>query len=322
MGTEPPADRDTRPDDRASVYVAHDEGSVTTDIERPTSEVTNAGRYRLVVPLLDVEGDDTDVERLLATAATLAREHDGELIVTDVVVFPDQTPLEGARESDRTERARAEVEDLARVVERRTGVPVEGTVRLAHSETAAVLGAVEAGCDAVLLGVRNEPSQRRRLLLGDTVEKVVARADCDVFVERFETESSTGDPDSTESEIRRVLLAASGGPHSGLAAETARAIARSVGARVDVLHGVRNETSDEEHETATAVVEAAARVLDDVSGEREVIRTTDVETAIVERSADYDVTVLGADLRSAAPDEIVDAGVDLTVMGGEIVHSR
>ena len=35
-----------------------------------------------------------------------------------------------------------------------------------------------------------------------------------------------------------------------------------------------------------------------------------------------DVTVLGADLRSVAPDEVADVGVDLTVMGGEIVHSR
>ncbi len=35
-----------------------------------------------------------------------------------------------------------------------------------------------------------------------------------------------------------------------------------------------------------------------------------------------DVTVLGADLRSVVPNEIAEVGVDLTVMGGEITHSR
>lgn len=35
-----------------------------------------------------------------------------------------------------------------------------------------------------------------------------------------------------------------------------------------------------------------------------------------------DVTVLGADLRSVAADEIAGAGVDLTVTGGEVVHLR
>ena len=35
-----------------------------------------------------------------------------------------------------------------------------------------------------------------------------------------------------------------------------------------------------------------------------------------------DVTVLGTDLRSVAADEIERVSVDLTVLGGEVVHSR
>lgn len=289
MGIEPHDHRETRPGERTSVYVTHDDGqSGVTDAERAGDA---ARRYRLVVPVLDIDTDDyeADVERLLGTARAIAGEHDGTLVVTNVVVYPDQTPLERARADERTERARSEAERLAGLVGE-DGSAV-GNVRLAHSETTAVLGAIEDG-DAVLLGVRGEATQRRRLLLGDTVEKVVARAECDVFVQRFGDEPSADELGTSERAIHRVLLAAGGGPHSGLAAETARAIARPTDARVDVVHGVPEDGSADDR--ATAILEAATHVLGDASGETELLRTDDPAGTIIERSAEYDLTVLGA----------------------------
>lgn len=254
------------------------------------SEVdTVSGSYRLLVPVLG-ESTVEETERLVRTATIIARDREGEVLVVSFATLPEQTPLGQLTIEDPPVReAHDTVERVLRATAA-TGVPAKGIVCLTHREAQSVLDmTAKYECDGVLLAVNPDRSQRRRLLTGSAIEKVLARANADVFVEK---------PGPMSPLIDRILLAASGGPHSGLAAETARALARVGSARVDVLHVLGAEPTDDERRGAERVLDAATYVLDDVARvETEVVHAENVAEAIIERSGAYDVTVLGAPTR-------------------------
>ncbi|EMA37936.1 cationic amino acid transporter [Halococcus hamelinensis 100A6] len=244
------------------------------------------GRYRLLLPVAG-ETMPADAERRLRTATAIARERDGGLVVCSIVNFARQTPLDAvAADEPKLVAARETAERFVETVER-TGVPVTGRVHLTHRESDSVLNAVEAyECDGVSLAIRGGQSQRRRLLTGDVAERVVARAECEVFVEKQAAD---------ETPVETVLLAVSGGPHSGLAAQAARALALDTDARIDAIHFMPEDASDEDHEEGTRIVEAAERALADVERvEATVEAVENVGETIISRSDAYDLTVLGS----------------------------
>ena len=129
-------------------------------------------------------------------------------------------------------------------------------------------------------------SQRRRLLGGDAVEMIVSRAETDVF---------TGKVGANDPPTERILLAVSGGPHSGLATETARAIALTSDARIDIMHFLSENSTDDERNNGKDILRAAERLLDDVDRvNTDLVGTETVAAEIIARSEEYDVTVLGA----------------------------
>ena len=167
------------------------------------------------------------------------------------------------------------------------GAPATGHIHLSHQESPSVLDAVEKyDCDGVLLTVEAGRSQRRRLLSGDATEKVAARAECDVFVEKQAAEDTP---------IQQILLAVSGGPHSELAAKTARAVASGVDARIEVIHFLGQNATQAEQENGEQIIETAERALfDNRQVETKLERTDHIAEAIIDRSDEYDVTVLGS----------------------------
>jgi nucleotide-binding universal stress UspA family protein len=242
-------------------------------------------QYRLLVPV-SAEVTRADTERRLRTAAAIARERGGGLVVGHITTLARQTPLDAVSVDDpilveARETAAAFVEFATEM-----DVPVMGRVHLTHEMSGSVLDAVEKyDCDGVSLAIRAGRSQRRRLLSGATVEKVVARAECEVFVEKQAAD---------ETPIRRVLLAVSGGPHSGLAAQTARALAVDADATVDVVHFLGEDTPDK-REDGESIIEAAERSLFGVERvETELGSAENVAESIIARSDEYDVTVLGS----------------------------
>lgn len=228
-----------------------------------------------------------DAEHRLRTAATIARERGGGLVVCAIAGFARQTPLDAVKSDEPTVVAARETAE--RLVEHAAGfgVPATGRVHLTHEESDSVLNAIEAyDCDGVALTVQPGESQRRRLLTGDTVERVVARAECEVFVEK-----QTAD----ETPVGTILLAVSGGPHSGLAAGAAHALALDTGASIDAVHFRDTDASDEEREEEARILDAAERALAGVERVEVGFETADdVAEAIVRRSNDYDLTVLGS----------------------------
>ena len=244
------------------------------------------GQYRLLVPAF-IEDTPEDTERRLRTAAAIARERGGGLMIACIARFARQTPLDAIpSDNPALDEARDTTAAYVETAEK-TGVPAEGHIYVTHRESPSVLDAVEKyDCNGVLLTVEAGHSQRRRLLGGDTTEKVAARAECDVFVEKQATEDTP---------IQQILLAVSSGPHSEIAARTARAIANDVDGQVDIVHFLDQDATPAEQDDGEQIIETAKRDLfDDGQAETTLERTEHVAEAIIDRSDEYDVTVLGS----------------------------
>lgn len=242
--------------------------------------------YRIAVPILE-EAEVNDVERVLRTGEAIARDRNGELLILCLVTVPEQTPLELIKSDEKfASEARATTEQLTRSVAT-TNVPVHGVVCLTHKEPHAIVQMTERyACDAVLMNIESGGSQRRRLLKGDTVEKVTARAKCDVFVEKFGERSEPA---------KHIFVPVSGGPNSGLATEITRALARAAGAHVDVIHFLHEDVSDDQRAEAEQMLQGAAHILNDLPHiDTSIIETDNTAKEIISRSDEYDVTVFGA----------------------------
>jgi nucleotide-binding universal stress UspA family protein len=236
---------------------------------------------RVLVPVANPETADA----LLDTAIDLAADG-GELVVLCVVTIPSQLPLSGVEELSEAERdrllgdAREIVADCRRRAEA-AGVPVTAQVRIGREVARGILGAIEESePDVALLGWRGRP-RRRDVVLGSHVDRVVRDAGCDVLVKRIEPR--TGEVDS-------ILVPTGGGPHATFAAEVAGTLARRHGASVHAVTVAELGSSDPEGALADAV--GAFAGVETVH--QRVIEADDVIGAIVEESANHDLTVVGA----------------------------
>ena len=272
----------------------HSKDGGTTDSggasKRAISDVPNEtlpeGAYRLLVPIPEDLASE-EAEQLLETAATVARGRDAGLLIASLATVARQTPLSGlsADEEVLTE-ARASTEQVLAIAAE-LDVPAAGVVRLTHQESSAILDLVDDhDCDGIFMLIDPESSQRQRLLSGDTVETVVSRAECEVFVVKQPRGPTP---------LNSLLLTVSGGPHSGLAAEIARAIALQAEADVHVVHFINTDPTEADREEAQTILQAAERVLEDVPClTAETIETGDIAEEIISRSNEHDLTVLGA----------------------------
>jgi APA family basic amino acid/polyamine antiporter len=272
----------------------------TEEIERETptavAERNPSGHdrdYQIVVPIANPD----HVEQLMRTAVDLARDRDGEVLVLSVVDLPEQTPLSEGRQYVNGKR---EVLNRAMALADGSGgtldtdesaepagaadVPVSGTVRIAHHVDEAVLHTIEQyESDAVLMGWGGWRARRREVVLGSIVDTVVTEASCDVLVERIDTDAART--------VESILLPTAGGPHADLAGEVARAIARTTEAHIELLRVVAPEDDRVDAETA---LEDTLADFEDIDAESTVVENDDVVDAITERSADHDLTVIGA----------------------------
>ena len=244
-----------------------------------TEHHTSDREHLVLVPIANPE----NAEQLMRTAVDVAADRDGEILAMSAVVVPEQTPLDEGRQLEGDER---EVLREAMAVAEEAGVPVSGTIRISHHPEEAILNtARQYGADTILMGWGGRPPRRRDIVVGSTVDEVVADADIDVLVEKIDRSGG----------IESIVIPTAGGPHAGLAAETARAIAHSEGASVDVVHVVPPDADEAERAEADDVIAETATVLDDVDDvTTRMIEGEDVVDRLTEASEDYDLTVIGA----------------------------
>jgi amino acid transporter len=251
--------------------------------ETPTAlaEYTSSGEgYQVVVPI----ANPRNVEQLMRTATTLAAANDGEVLVMSVVTVPEQTPLSRGRE--RTDEKRA-VLNRAMALARERGVPVSGTIRIGHHPATAILNTiVQHDSDAVVLGWKGRRTHRRDVVLGSNVDRIVADAGCDVYVERIGM--------GADGEVDSILLPTAGGPHAALAIETAVAIARETGATLHPAYVLPPDATAETREYADELLETVLEPVEGVAIDPLLLEDDDVVTALVTESDNHDLVIIGA----------------------------
>ncbi|WP_273836844.1 amino acid permease [Halococcus sp. PRR34] len=255
------------------------------EIERETptavAEHNPSGRerdFQIVVPI----ANPNNADQLMATAADIARDRDGEILVLSVVDMPDQTPLSAGQQY--TDEKREILNRAMTLTDGGEDVPVSGTIRISHQVERAILNTVEQyNSDAVLIGWGGWRARRREVVLGSVVDTVVTEADCDVLVERIESD--------TPKTIESILLPTAGGPHAEYAGEIARSIARATGAQIELFRVVAPDDNGKE---AEAVLDDALAAFEEADVNATIAENDDVVDAITTRSADHDLTVIGA----------------------------
>ncbi|ELZ32450.1 cationic amino acid transporter [Halogeometricum pallidum JCM 14848] len=252
--------------------------------ETPTvieeSEPTTA-ENEILVPI----GHTDNVKQLMRTAIDIAKENDGVLRVMSVVTVPQQTPPSEGRKYVDEER---EVVNEAMKVAHDADVPVNGTVRVGHKVSNAILNTVDQyDSEMVLMGWEGQrKSQRRDIVLGSVVDTVATDADADVLVERI-------GPDAT-GEADDILLPVAGGEHSKFAAGLADDIGDQHGSHIDIVHVVDPGASDTDRKEAQKILDEAAAEIDDLSVDTEILEGDSVVDTINAQTGGYDIVMVGA----------------------------
>jgi len=259
----------------ASSFVAHTDARCG-DVRQASGRLGGD----LLVPLLTT--DVSAVTDQLRVAVSLARTSHASLHV----VSPLAGDKQGPAETDTTDDVERDL--LAWATEH---VPEDGREWDGLGYTRSLLGNIRARLRATDVETLVVPggaavSRFRRGL----VERVADRAECNVI---------TVNGRHGFEEVPSILLAVADGPHSTLATDLATRIATDCDAWIDVLHVVDEDATDDRRERATERVEAAARRIDrPESTTTWVLEAGDVADAIVEQSAYYGLTVVGAPTKS------------------------
>lgn len=234
------------------------------------------------------------VEQLVRTAGDLARAGNHTVRLVTVVVKPYESPF-GVFDDETIRRDfSGDSQELLDRAEVPDGITVERDIVVARSVSRGLLAAVEnTDPQALVVGWRGA-ADRGDALLGSTIDTLVERVPCDLYVERVGREA-----DGVES----VLLPVAGGPHVEPAAAAASAIAAYNDARVVVL-SVATPDDDLSEERASEFAAAAERSIGTAPGpdppvDTEVTHSADVATAIADAAADHDVVVVGATRQGA-----------------------
>ncbi|MFC4552703.1 MULTISPECIES: universal stress protein [Halorussus] len=233
----------------------------------------------VLVPLLVSEA--SAVTDQLRVAASLARTTGGSLTAVDPVAVSGRTPVEQCREPT-PENESALIEwAVERVSNASSGTDARFACARGFVDDVSAAAAT-ADVDALVV-----PGDRAGgLLRGSFAERLAQAVDCDVV--------TVNGPSGYEG-VPSILLAVSGGPHSGVATDVARRVAADCDAWVDVLRVVEENASERERREAEELVESAYRRLDrPESTSKWILEAEDATEAIVEQSAYYGLTVIGA----------------------------
>jgi uncharacterized hydrophobic protein (TIGR00271 family) len=256
-------------------YIEAQEG--ITVFKPPPEERAEVG-YRVLVPIANPATAGT----LLHLAGVLARQQAGEVLALQVVVVPDQVPLE---EGHRRARAGRALLERAMTQANEEGFAIQPMTRVAHSVTQGILDtAREEKVDLILVGWRGY-TRSFGASMGPIIDDVMRDAPCDVLVARGREWE----------QVNRILVPTAGGPHALIAAQLAMLLSKTYGSQVTVLYVQLGRATPEQVEENRQVV---AQTLADLEfsrpPEQKVIIADSVVEGIVEEAEGYDLVLLGA----------------------------
>jgi len=312
-------------------------------------EVIHHPDYSVVVPVVsDLFNSNTGVNarRFVQTAIALADDNDGQVVLLGIAVVDDETALEQIREYAKSddegggeEQLLPEVvterqSQLAQVANVAEGInqdlPVRAVVRVVTDTTQGILAALGGGSETAVVLLRGTGFEEGWLLGTNTIDTVVDEAACDVFVENVgvpegspalyvpDVEGHTVAPlaESDAGTIDSILLPVGTGPHSAIAAEAARAVARTLDAMVTVLHVIDPNASGKERSDATDLLTFAEYILGpDVQSETELREASDPTDIIIEEAQNHDFTSIGSPEQKFRLRDLVFKPVQETLVG-------
>jgi len=245
--------------------------------------------------------DPEHVEQLVRTASDLARTHDGGVRIVSVVVKSHDSPF--GVFSDET-IIREYSGDRQALLDRASAVapedvPVDAGILVARSVEDGLLRAVaEMDPAALLIGWRGGQRRRSDAVLGSSVDVLLRRAACDVYVERI---------GRIADRVETVLLPVAGGPHVRPAAAMAKAVAASNDASVTVLAVATPESG---RDPASEWAAGGRAAVESASGPSVAVETTvreadDPAAALAAAADDHDLVVFGATRRGTLQARLV-----------------
>lgn len=162
----------------------------------------------------------------------------------------------------------------------------EGTTGLPGGTASVVVDAV-ADNDVDALVVEDNGSGGR--LRGSTAARIARRVDCHAL--------RVGENNATPS-VASVLVPVSRGPHAAAAVATAAAVAAENDAWIELLHVLEDDDPSTRTTAKVLLERLEASVAGDVEVQTWLLEEGAVRESIVEQTAHYDVTILGASERS------------------------
>ncbi len=244
--------------------------------------------------LVGISQTDT-VERLLPTAIDIARDRSCGIMLRHVVRVPPQLPLTSGDEV--IDEEDEEILELATAHVEEASIPVDASIRYARSVANGIVSvAEERDVDLILMGWHGRPP-RRDIILGSYLDEVLRKTPCDVLVKRLTS--------SRPEKISSVLVAVAPGGHNELAVDLGGSIARCHDADMTLAHVVDPETAKTTHDEVTTLLDTAGARLDAVEVSTQVFEHEDIAEALIDATAEFDVTLLGATEQSVIRRKLV-----------------
>jgi len=253
-----------------------EQGPQIIELEQP-APAEEKERFRVIVPL---SNPDT-VEPLTDIAAAIAGPRNGEIVALSVVVVPEQLPVQDGM---RLVHHRRPLVRKAQERAEKHGVDSRADMKVAHSLRDAIMSSVQSHkADLVVMGWKGFTRTGDRIF-GELTDHLLRQCPCDIAVVKV-----------VPGEIRKILLATSGGPHATLGAAFTQDVARLCDSGIDSCVVVRPDASESDEEQSR---DRIRKSLVDIDMQDEVghhtVKAGSVAAGIAKASRDFDLVVIGA----------------------------
>ncbi|MFA9424860.1 universal stress protein [Natronorubrum sp. A-ect3] len=245
-------------------------------------------------PVLVAVENPEHAEQLARTAGDLARATDGVVQIVSVVVKSHESPFSVYTDDAIIEQYSGDAQET---LDRATSVApkdvtVTGELVVGNSVSDGLLTAIERTDARALVVGWQERRGRTDAVLGTTVDRLLERASCDLYVERIGSEANGVDS---------ILLPVAGGPHVRPAATIAKAIAARNDATVTVASVAGADVSTDVAQESTVDAQLA---LEETPGPSVNVQirlhdSDDIVGTLVDEVANHDVLVFGATRQGA-----------------------
>ncbi|NDJ52593.1 MAG: DUF389 domain-containing protein [Chloroflexi bacterium] len=174
-----------------------------TTVFQDEAQLRITSRYPIVVAV----ANPNTAQGLVAFASRIAQQHNGHVVITQVIPVSDTQPLVSGRHYAQTEYQL--IEDLVEETTQ-SGVTVEGITRLARSVPRGILDTIdEENARMLVIGWNATENAIGRRELNPIIQDVLDNAVCDVVVLRGMWQEAP----------ERLLVPMAGGPHAPRAAQ-------------------------------------------------------------------------------------------------------